>query len=52
MPYSKKERAEMWKEQVSLGCIPYYFFVARDTGAQEYFCVGLEKAWKIHYKKT
>ena len=39
--------AEMWKEQVSLGCVPYYFFVARDTGAQHYFCVGLEKAWKI-----
>ncbi len=38
---------EMWKEQVNLGCIPYYMFVARDTGAQHYFGVPLEKAWNI-----
>lgn len=42
--------AEMWKEQVSLGCIPYYFFVARNTGAKHYFDIGLEKAWKIYRK--
>lgn len=42
--------AEMWKEQVNLGCIPYYFFVARNTGAQHYFSLGLEKAWKIYRK--
>jgi len=37
----------MWKEQVNLGCIPYYMFVVRDTGAQHYFGVPLAKAWKI-----
>lgn len=40
--------AEMWKLQVKLGCIPYYMFVARDTGAQDYFAVTLEEAWKIY----
>lgn len=39
--------AEMWKQQVSLGCIPYYMFMARDTGAQEYFAVTLDDAWDI-----
>ncbi|PKO23450.1 MAG: hypothetical protein CVU38_04035 [Chloroflexi bacterium HGW-Chloroflexi-1] len=24
--------AEMWQEQVRLGCVPYYMFVARDSG--------------------
>ncbi len=37
----------MWKEQVRLGCIPYYMFVARDTGAQDYFAVSLDRAWRI-----
>ncbi|TXB68323.1 KamA family radical SAM protein [Phaeodactylibacter luteus] len=39
--------ASMWQQQVALGCIPYYFFVARDTGAQDYFAVPLERAWHI-----
>jgi hypothetical protein len=39
--------AEMWKKQVSLGMIPYYMFIARDTGAKDYFAVPLDKAWKI-----
>jgi KamA family protein len=39
--------ARMWKEQVRLGVIPYYMFVARDTGAQHYFSVSLEEAWNI-----
>lgn len=39
--------AEMWQEQVELGCVPYYFFVARDTGAQDFFAVSLERAWRI-----
>jgi len=38
---------EMWQKQVSLGCIPYYMFVVRDTGAQHYFGVPLVKAEKI-----
>lgn len=40
----------MWKEQVQLGCVPYYMFLARDTGAQHYFSVPLAKAWNIFHK--
>jgi KamA family protein len=40
--------AEMWKKQMHLGCIPYYMFVARDTGAQHYFGVPLARAWEIY----
>ncbi len=39
--------AEMWRKQVNLNCVPYYMFLPRDTGAQEYFSVTLENAWKI-----
>jgi KamA family protein len=39
--------AEMWDKQVDLGCIPYYMFVARDTGAQHYFGLPLIRAWEI-----
>lgn len=42
--------AEMWRKQVNLNCIPYYMFLARDTGAQEYFAVSLERAWNIFRK--
>lgn len=38
--------AEMWRKQVNLNCIPYYMFIPRDTGAQEYFAITLENAWK------
>ncbi len=38
---------ELWREQVRLGCMPYYMFVARDTGAQHYFGVPLVQAWEI-----
>jgi KamA family protein len=47
--------AEMWKTQVQLGCIPYYMFVVRDTGAQHYFGIPLIEAQKIFrdaYKKV
>ncbi|MFQ5771016.1 MAG: lysine 2,3-aminomutase, partial [bacterium] len=30
-----------------LGCIPYYMFVVRDTGAQHFFEIPLVKAWRI-----
>lgn len=40
--------AELWQEQVKLGCIPYYMFVARNTGAQHYFGVPLVRAWEIY----
>lgn len=39
--------AENWKEQVRQGIVPYYMFVARDTGAQDYFAVSLNRAWQI-----
>jgi KamA family protein len=39
--------AELWRRQVALNCIPYYMFVARDTGAQHYFGVPLVEAWWI-----
>lgn len=41
---------DMWKEQARLGIIPYYMFLARDTGAQEYFAVPLGDAWRIFQK--
>ena len=37
----------MWKQQVQLGMIPYYMFVARDTGSKAFFDVSLERAWNI-----
>ena len=40
--------ADLWKCQVSLGIIPYYMFVERDTGAQDYFKVSLTSALKIY----
>ena len=42
--------ANMWREQVSLGLIPYYMFVARDTGAKAFFELPLEKTWDIFRK--
>jgi len=46
---------KMWTKQVQLGCIPYYMFVVRDTGAQHYFGIPLIKAHEIFrnaYKKV
>jgi len=40
--------AKMWKNQVKLGCIPYYFFVERNTGAKNYFEIPLIKAYEIY----
>lgn len=40
----------MWKKQVNFGMIPYYMFVARDTGAQHYFGVSLHHALNIFRK--
>ena len=37
----------MWKDQVKLGCIPYYMFIERDTGARHYFAVPLQRSWQI-----
>lgn len=41
---------EMWEEQVRLGCVPYYMFLARDTGAQDYFAVTLADAFELYRK--
>ncbi len=40
--------AELWREQVKLGIIPYYMFVERDTGARHHFEVPLYRAWEIY----
>ena len=39
--------SKMWQKQVELGCIPYYMFVVRDTGAQHYFGIPLIRAHEI-----
>jgi KamA family protein len=38
----------LWRRQVDLGCIPYYMFVARDTGAHDYFSVPLARALDVY----
>lgn len=40
--------AEKWRKEVNMGIIPYYMFMARDTGAQHYFEVPLVKAQKLY----
>jgi KamA family protein len=37
----------MWRKQVRLGMVPYYMFVERDTGPQDYFAVPLARANEI-----
>ena len=39
--------AQMWRAQAQLGCIPYYLFVERDTGARRYFELPLVECWRI-----
>ncbi|WNY25859.1 lysine 2,3-aminomutase [Methanolapillus millepedarum] len=39
--------AKMWRKQTDFGCIPYYMFVARDTGAKHYFELPLERAQQV-----
>ncbi len=40
--------ADMWRDEVRLGIVPYYMFVERDTGARHYFEVPLARAWNIY----
>lgn len=44
--------AEIWEKmiemQVQLGCVPYYMFLPRDTGAQHYFAESLSNALAIY----
>jgi L-lysine 2,3-aminomutase len=37
----------MWRTQVRQGMIPYYMFVERDTGPQDYFAVPLARGYDI-----
>ncbi|MFI6817055.1 KamA family radical SAM protein [Nonomuraea sp. NPDC050328] len=37
----------MWRRQLTLGMIPYYMFVERDTGPQDYFAVPLVRAYEV-----
>ena len=39
--------AAMWRRQVDLGMVPYYMFMVRDTGVQQFFAVPLVRAWEI-----
>lgn len=39
--------ANMWKAEETLGMIPYYMFVERDTGPRQYFEVPLARAFDI-----
>lgn len=39
--------AELWRKLVALGAVPYYMFVERDTGPQDYFAVPLARAYEI-----
>lgn len=39
--------ASMWRRQLTMGMIPYYMFVERDTGPQDYFAVPLARAYEI-----
>jgi KamA family protein len=38
---------KMWRKQVALGCIPYYMFVERNTGAKNFFSIPLWKSFEI-----
>lgn len=40
--------SQLWRKQVKLGLIPYYMFVARDTGAHHFFSVTLAEALEIY----
>jgi len=40
--------ADKWREEVRLGIVPYYMFVARDTGARAFFDVPLVRAQKLY----
>ncbi|MCC6269850.1 MAG: lysine 2,3-aminomutase, partial [Microbacteriaceae bacterium] len=38
---------DLWRTGVRLGCVPYYLFVERDTGARNYFELPLTRCWSI-----
>jgi L-lysine 2,3-aminomutase len=40
--------ATMWRAQVRMGMVPYYMFVERDTGPQDYFAVPLARGYQVY----
>lgn len=40
--------AQKWEKELSFGIIPYYMFVARDTGPQSYYEIPLAECFKIY----
>jgi L-lysine 2,3-aminomutase len=38
---------EMWRAQLRQGMVPYYMFIERDTGPQDYFAVPLARGYEI-----
>src|SRR5215471_18276604 len=40
--------AAMWRAQVRMGMVPYYMFVERDTGPQDYFAVPLTRGYQVY----
>jgi L-lysine 2,3-aminomutase len=40
---------ELWRTELSAGAVPYYMFVERDTGPNEYFRVPLARAIEIFH---
>lgn len=42
--------AQMWKKQVSLGMIPYYMFIERETGPYDYFQIPLAEVYQLYQK--
>jgi L-lysine 2,3-aminomutase len=39
--------AGMWRTQVRMGMTPYYMFVERDTGPQDYFAIPLARGYEV-----
>ena len=40
---------ELWRKQLTLGLVPYYMFMERDTGARDYFAVPIIRALDIYH---
>ncbi|WP_432832386.1 KamA family radical SAM protein [Dactylosporangium sp. CA-092794] len=39
--------SDLWRKELAAGAVPYYLFIARDTGPYEYFRVSLDRAGRI-----
>jgi KamA family protein len=44
---SPKTWETMWRRHARMGMVPYYMFIERDTGPQDYFAVTLERAYEV-----